>query len=90
MVSLLCLPQCGQGMSIVAESSAFFMGRSFPFGGGWSFHRIGLGWPARFLGCVAGGVVCFHASSLFFCLFAVIAKASEFFATLRKGCPWIR
>jgi hypothetical protein len=36
----------------------------------------------------AGGV--FHASSLFFCLFAVITNAAELFATARKGVVWTR
>jgi len=38
----------------------------------------------------AGGVVRFHASSLFFCLFAVITNAAELFATARKGVVWTR
>jgi hypothetical protein len=53
MVSLLFLPQCGQGSSIVAESSALFMGRSFRFGGwGQSLHCIGLDRPALCAVCV--------------------------------------
>jgi hypothetical protein len=44
-----------------------------------------MGWPARFLGCEAGGVVRFHAASLFFCLFGVITNGNELFATLRRG-----
>ena len=38
----------------------------------------------------AGGVVRFHASSLFFCLFAVITNAAELFATVRKEAAWTR
>lgn len=50
------------------------------------------GWAGGFFfsRAEAGGVVRFHASILFFCLFAVITNGNELFATARKGAVWTR
>lgn len=55
--------------TVIAVSNGLFtfMGRSFLRVVAWGVHRIGLDRPALvFLGAWAGGVVRFHAYSLFF------------------------